>query len=115
MTRRVFAVAMAALVGSVGAGVGWAHEGHAHKTMGTVTMVHENHVEVRDVKGVVTTHQLDARTKIKRGRTVVRAADIRVGDRVVITTVEPKNPAGTVVKTVTQVDVGITPATTSKK
>lgn len=27
-----------------------AHEGHAHKTMGVVSMIHENHLEVTDLK-----------------------------------------------------------------
>ena len=97
-------------------GVALAHEGHAHKVMGTVSMVHENHVEVKDAKGKTTTVALDAKTKIRRGKAVAALADIKVGDRVVVTTLETKDKAGKAVVTVTQVELGVpVAATTTKK
>ena len=115
MKRLLMYLAMVGFVLNLPVSIALAHEGHAHKTMGTVTMVHENHVEVRDVKGVVTTHLLDAKTKIKRGKAAVTLADIKVGDRVVVSTIESKDKAGNVVKTVTQVDVGTAATPTTKK
>lgn len=92
-----------------------AHPGHAHKVMGTVTAIQDNRVEVKDAEGKTTIHLLDVKTKIRRGRAVLRAADIKVGDRVVISSVETKGAAGKAVMTVTNVQVGVTPATTPAK
>lgn len=105
MTRWSVYLAVAGLVLSA-APMAYAHEGHAHKVMGTVTTILDTHLELKDKDGKVTTHQLDAKTKIRRGKTVAMASDIKVGDRVVVTTVESKDKAGKVVKTVTQVDLG---------
>jgi hypothetical protein len=91
-----------------------AHEGHAHKVMGVVTTVHENHVEVKDAKGKLTTVALDAKTKIRRGKAVAALADIKVGDRVVVTTLETKDKAGKAVVTVTQVELGVPAAAAAK-
>ena len=96
-------------------GVALAHEGHAHKVMGTVSMVHENHLDVKDAKGKVTTVALDAKTKIRRGKAVAALADIKVGDRVVVTTLETKDKAGKAVVTVTQVELGVPVATATTK
>ena len=90
-------------------GVLFAHEGHAHKVLGTVTAVHDNHVEVKDKDGKVSTHALDAKTKIRRGKSAASLGDIKVGERVVVTSVETKDKAGKAVVTVTQVDLGVTP------
>jgi hypothetical protein len=90
-----------------------AHEGHAHKTMGVVSMIHENHLEVTDLKDKKTTFTLDARTKIVRGRSALKPGDIKVGERVVVTYQEAKDKAGKVTTVVKQVQVGVTPATTS--
>lgn len=83
-----------------------AHEGHPHKTMGTVTVIHDNHLEVKDKDGKTSTHLLDGKTKIRRGKAVARLADIKPGERVVVTSLETKDKAGKVIVTVTQVDVG---------
>ena len=114
MTRSSFCLMLAGLIAAPI--VVLAHEGHVHKTMGTVTTIHENHVEVKDVKGVVTMHELNAKTKIRRGRAVLKIADIKVGDRVVVSTLESKDKAtGKVVKNVTEVQVGAVAATAKKK
>jgi hypothetical protein len=92
-----------------------AHEGHAHKVMGVVAAVHENHVEVKDLKGVSSTHTLDAKTKIRRNKAVMSLSDIKVGDRVVVTYIESKDKAGKKVVTVTEVQVGIAATPTKKR
>jgi hypothetical protein len=91
-----------------------AHEGHDHKVMGVVTAIHENHLEVKDVKGKVTTHELGATTKITREKTKLAASDIKVGDRVVVTTRETKDKAGKPVMTVMSVQLGVTASAAAK-
>jgi len=93
--------------------VAQAHEGHAHKVMGTVATVHESHLEVKDKDGKLSAHVLDSRTKIRRGKVIAKMTDLKVGDRVVVTTIETKDKAGTVVKTVTHVDIGAAVAVTT--
>lgn len=115
MKRWIVYVGFIGLLFAARTTVAVAHEGHAHKVMGTVTTVHEDHVEVKDKDGKITTHLLDTKTKIRRGKAVAKVTDIKVGDRVVVTTLESKDKAGKVVKTVTQVDLGAAAATTTKR
>lgn len=90
-----------------------AHEGHAHKTMGVVSMIHENHLEVTDLKNKKSTFTIGARTKVLRGRTALRLTEIKVGERVVVTYQETKEKDGKVTTVVKQVQVGVTPAAAS--
>lgn len=83
-----------------------AHPGHAHKTMGVVSVIHENHLEVKDTQGKATTFTLDAKTRIRRGKAVLTAADIKTGDRVIVVTAETKGKDGKAVLTVTEVQLG---------
>lgn len=73
-----------------------AHEGHDHKVMGTVSVIHEQHLEVKTKAGQTTTFVLDADTKVLRDGTPIKAADLKVGDRVVVTAAQTK--AGMVAK-----------------
>jgi hypothetical protein len=84
----------------------FAHPGHAHKTMGVVTVVHENHLEVKDAKGKATTFTLDAKTRIRRGKAILKAEDIKTGDRVVVVTNETKDKNGKATVLVTEVQLG---------
>lgn len=115
MTRWLISIGVLGLLMFGSAPRAFAHEGHAHKVMGVVSMVHENHVEVKDKDGKTTTHALDAKTKIRRGKAVAKLAEIKVGDRVVVSFVESKDKAGKKVVTVTQVDLGTAVATTTRK
>jgi hypothetical protein len=63
--------------------VSWAHEGHSEKVMGTVSSIDGNHVMVKTTAGKTVMVMLDAKTKITRGKTALKAADLKVGDRVV--------------------------------
>lgn len=107
----VFALAVVGLLAAPR--VAFAHEGHDHKVMGTVTMVHQNHLEVKDAKGKVTSVTLGPTTKVRRSKSVVSAADIKVGDRVVVTTRETKGKDGKPVVTVVSVELGTPIKTTS--
>ena len=62
-----------------------AHEGHDHKIMGTLSAVHENSVDVKATDGKLSTITLNDKTKILRGTTAVKLADLKAGDRVVVT------------------------------
>ena len=111
MTRRTllvmtFVIAAAPLV--------WAHEGHDHKLMGVVSSVHDNQLEVKDAKGKASSFTLDAKTKVRRGKTILKAADIKTGDKVVVVSRETKDKAGKVSVSVLEVQVGAAAATTTK-
>jgi hypothetical protein len=84
-----------------------AHEGHDHKIMGVVSVIHENHLEVKDLKGKATSLVLGTATRIRRGKMIVRSADIKVGDRVVVVYRETKDKAGKVTVTVREVQLGV--------
>jgi len=92
-----------------------AHEGHDHKVMGVVTAIHENHLEVKDTKGKMSTHTIAATTKITRDKMKLAATDIKVGDRVVVTTRETKDKAGKAVITVVSVQLGVSATAAEKK
>lgn len=113
MNRRTLSFLLAALVLVAWSPALMAHPGHGHKVMGTVASIQGNHVEVKDAAGKVTMHMLDAKTKIRRGWTVLNAADIKLGDRVVLSITEGKGADGKTVTTVTEVQVGPPPARTS--
>src|SRR5262245_59072878 len=93
MTRRFVlgAVLLAAL--AIPAYV-FAHEGHEHKVMGTVSMRHENQLEVKGTDGKAVTITLNEKTKILRGKAKATADDIKTGERVVITATETKGKDG---------------------
>jgi hypothetical protein len=59
-----------------------AHEGHDHKIMGTLSAVHENSVDVKATDGKQSTITLNDKTKILRGTTAVKLAELKAGDRV---------------------------------
>ena len=63
--------------------VSWAHEGHSEKVMGTVSSIQDNHLMVKTTVGKIVMVMLDATTKITRGKASLKAADVKVGDRVV--------------------------------
>jgi len=62
-----------------------AHEGHDHKIMGTIAAVHDNTVDVKSTDGKTTTISLNDKTKILHGTTAAKSADLKAGDRVVVT------------------------------
>ena len=88
----IVAVALAAaLVTPVTRVVVRAHEGHAHKVMGTVSSIDGNNIMVKTADGKTTMVMLDAKTKITQGKTKLQAAGLKVGDRVVAQGPKEKN------------------------
>lgn len=88
MTRRSIAriaVALAVVIGASGAL--FAHPGHEHKIMGTVTMAGSDHVMVKDKDGKDATVVINKDTKFLRAKQAMKRADMKVGMRIVITAV----------------------------
>ena len=93
MTRRLVLCAALFAALAIPAFV-YAHEGHEHKVMGTVSMRHENHLEVKDTDGKAVSITLNEKTKILRGKAKATADDIKTGERVVVTATETKGKDG---------------------
>jgi hypothetical protein len=102
MSRRFVVGATLALALAIPAYVR-AHEGHAHKVMGTVATLHENRLEVKATDGKSSTITLNATTKILRGKTKAKADDIKPGERVVVTATESKGKDGKTAMIATEV------------
>lgn len=69
-----------------------AHEGHAHKLMGTVTAVAPQRLELKTKDGKSMTVVLDEKTAFMKGKEAARASDLAEGQRVVVTTDEGQPP-----------------------
>ena len=71
--------------------VALAHEGHAHKVMGTVSSIDGKNLMVKTADGKTVMVMLDAKTKITQGKNKVDMTALKVGDRVVAEGPEEKN------------------------
>jgi len=90
-----------------------AHEGHGHRIMGTVSMRHEFHLEVKATDGKTTVLTLTDKTKVRRGDAVVMLDSIKPGERVVVTAVETKGKDGKPV--MVAIDVGLAASASAGK
>lgn len=61
------------------------HEGHRHEAMGTVTMVHEDHLMMTTTDDEKRTFVLSESTKYVRGEEATTKDDVATGERAVIT------------------------------
>jgi hypothetical protein len=108
-------IAGAALVAALAVpGYAIAHEGHARKVMGTVKMLHENHLEVKAADGKTSTITLNEKTKILRGKTQVKVQELKPGDRVVVTATDIRGNDGKPTWVATEIRVGSANTTASK-
>jgi hypothetical protein len=82
-----FVPALVLAIGALTSSVASAHEGHAHKIMGTVTAVQADstHIEVKTTEGKVVTIQVTPDTKYLAGSKPAALSDLVVGARVVVT------------------------------
>ena len=87
-----------------------AHEGHAHKVMGTISSVDGKNLMVKTTDGKTVMVMLDAKTRITQGKAKVAATALKVGDRVVAEGAEEKE-----MLMATSVQVGTAPAAAAKK
>lgn len=86
MNRRMITTLLVAMAVSIATGsVLRAHPGHEQKVLGTVTMAASDHVMLKDPEGKDHTIQINADTKFVRAKTAMKASDIKVGMRVVVT------------------------------
>ena len=100
--KGIGAVAIVALL--LMSGVALAHPDH--KVMGTVTMVAADHVMIKDKAGKEHTIKLAKTTKVTKNKKAMKAADIKVGTRVVVTAVSDNDLTAKVI------EVGAAPAAT---
>jgi hypothetical protein len=68
-----------------------AHEGHKHTIMGTIASVKDKSIDIKATTGKTASIVLDDKTHILRGTARVKAADLKVGERVVATAIETKD------------------------
>ena len=86
-------IAAVAIVGAlVDPSLTAAHEGHAHKFMGTVSAVQQAQLEVKTTEGKMVVFLLDAKTTYQRGKTKVDGKELKIGERVVVSALQV--PAG---------------------
>ncbi len=71
-----------------------AHPGHEHRIMGTVSVVHQNQVEVKATDGKTSVFTMNEKTRVLRGNAKVHADAIKVGERVVVTAIETTDKDG---------------------
>lgn len=83
-----------------------AHEGHAHRVMGTVSAVHGQELDVEATTGKTTVVVVNAKTRIVRGGAAQKIDDIKTGDRVVVTGTDSKDASGRERLTATEVKLG---------
>jgi hypothetical protein len=67
-----------------------AHEGHAHKIMGTVASVRASRLEIKATDGKTASVIVNQGTRILRGSSDVKLSDLKIGERVVATATETK-------------------------
>ncbi len=66
--------------------VAWAHPGEdGHEIMGEVTTVHPPHLEIATKDGKAVKIEVPEKAMVMRGQTMIALADLKPGDRVVVT------------------------------
>jgi len=88
---RLFALALAAALAV--APIAYAHEGHAHKVMGTVSTIHENHLEVKDKDGKIVHWAIETNSPGILSRAGWTRRSLKAGDEVTIILCPAKNGA----------------------
>jgi len=84
MTRR--SALSAILLLAAAPGRAWAHDGHAHRVLGTITARDEKHLELKTPTGETLSIAMNEKTSLLRGKRKADAAELKVGIRVVVDT-----------------------------
>ena len=109
MTRRYVATLMAAFAAVVlTAGAAIAHPGHEQKILGTVTMAAVDHVMVKSPDGKHATVTITKDTKFMQAKKAMKASDLKVGMRIVITAVSDEDDEKLIAQII---ELGKAPAT----
>jgi len=109
MNKLTIAAAVLAAVALLAPASARAHEGHAHKAMGTISSVQGNNIMVKTTDGKSVMVMLDAKTKITQGKAKVEPSALKVGDRIVAEGPEQKEMI-----MATSVRVGDAPSTAAR-
>lgn len=90
MTRRwiVAAIAMCVALPITA----WAHAGHVHKIMGTVTARDAKHVEVKTPSGEIVSVAVTDQTSVVRAKKKVTFSEVQTGRRVVVDIGDGEDP-----------------------
>jgi hypothetical protein len=72
----------------------FAHEGHDHRIMGTVTMAAADHVMLKDKDGKDVTVKVTKNTKVK-SKPVLKVEEIKPGTRIVVTAAQEQDKSFT--------------------
>jgi NADPH-dependent glutamate synthase beta subunit-like oxidoreductase len=67
-----------------------AHEGHAHKVLGTVSAVTANQLDVKTTDGKSVAIALDAKTIYRQGKAKADRTILKIGERVVVDAIQPE-------------------------
>ena len=108
--HRIWIAVVVVLVALAVPAVGFAHDGHPHKVMGTVSSVDGQNVMVKTTDGKTVMVMMDAKTKITRGKAKVDATSLKVGERIVAEGAEEK-----AMIMATSVQLAAAPAAVAKK
>ena len=82
MTRRIALLVAVALV--LAAPAGWAHDGHDHIIMGTVTARDAQHLKVKTPSGEVLSIAMTDKTTTTRDKKKIAFEEVQVGQRVAV-------------------------------
>ena len=88
----------------------WAHTGHAHKVMGTVSAVTPSQIEVKTTDGKTVFVAVNAKTVYKHGKAKADAKMLKVGERVVIEALQEQGAKVATAQTVTMAAASIAAA-----
>lgn len=110
MTRRFGMTLLALALAFAASAPLFAHPGHKHKVLGTVTMAASDHVMLKDKDNKDVTVYVDKDTKVLKDKKGMKVEDIKTGMRVVVTavTVKEKDVEKMMAKTI---ELGAAPAT----
>ena len=118
MTTRLMTFLLAAVL----TGPTWtlAHEGHEHAVMGTVQKVDKKLIEVKtqDEKTKeekVLSIVLNDKTEVLRGKRAATVADIKTGERIVLTVVSTKSADGKETLTARQIRLAEKPGSSDER
>lgn len=109
--NRMWIAGVALIVAFAFPSVMLAHEGHAHRVMGTVSAITATQLDIRTGDGTMVVVALDAKTVYQSGKTKVDAKLLKVGGRVVVSALLAE---GAKIATAQTVQLAV-PATTASR
>jgi len=89
-----------------------AHEGHAHKVLGTIAAVTETQLDVKTTDGKTVAVTLGAKTIYRQGKVKADAKILKLGERVVV---EAEQAVGATMMTAMTVTMAAPAAVAAKK